>query len=121
MKVFTMILAGVAGLALGALGAASALTPDDESVVQITEQGFSPDRTEIETGQKVVWRNATGREHNITCTTLQNGPEKDKLFDSGPIRPGQSFDYTFMSPGTFEYYCALDESMKGTVVVKPAK
>jgi plastocyanin len=38
-------------------------------------------------------------------------------FDSGIMQTGQTFSYTFNSPGNFEYYCAVHPSMVGEIVV----
>jgi plastocyanin len=38
-------------------------------------------------------------------------------FDSGIMQTEQTFRYTFNSPGTFEYYCAVHPSMVGEIVV----
>ena len=124
MKVFSMVAAGVVGSLL-AWGAVSALTPAGEHTVQITDQGFSPDRIEITAGQPVVWKNGTLNAHNVTCSPLANARETQEkgkpLFDSGAIQPGNSYEFTFKEAGTYEYHCAVDKSMKGRVVVNPAK
>ncbi len=124
MKVFSMVAAGIVGSML-AWGAVSALTPVGENAVQITDKGFSPDRIEITAGQEVVWKNGTLNAHNVTCAPLANArgaQETGKpLFDSGAIQPGNKFEFKFKEAGTYEYHCGLDKSMKGRVVVNPAK
>ena len=114
MKALAVILA----LGVPALGLA------DERPVQITDQGFKPDKLEIKAGQKVVWTNSTLKDHSVVASMPAEGgdpQDKDKpLFDSGPIKPGASYSYTFATPGTFDYHCSFDKTMKGTVVVKPA-
>lgn len=110
-------------LALGVV-AAPALSLVEERPVQITDQGFKPDKIEIKAGQKVVWTNSTLKDHSVVASMPAEGrdaQDKDKpLFDSGPIKPGGSFSYTFATPGTFGYHCSFDKAMKGTVVVKAA-
>src|SRR5713226_9272722 len=46
-------------------------------------------------------------------------PPGAKPFDSGFMRPGTTFDYTFTVPGTYRYTCVPHEKdgMNGTVVV----
>lgn len=114
MKALAVILA----LGVPALGQA------DERPVQITDQGFKPDTLEIKAGQKVVWTNSTLKDHSVVASMpVEGGDAQDKekpLFDSGRIKPGGSFSYTFATPGTFAYRCSFDMAMKGTVVVKPA-
>lgn len=106
-----------------AIGAAVALAPEDKTV-QIMDTGFVPDRMDVMEGGKVVWKNMTQKEHTVTAKMKSGEPgqEKDKpSFDSGPIKPGASWEYTFTKAGTFEYYCTLHPKMTGTVVVKSAK
>ncbi len=107
-------------LALGVV-AAPALCLVDEQNVQITDLGFKPDKLEIKAGQKVVWKNATLKDHSVVASMAPDGEAQDKvLFDSGPIKPGATFSYTFATAGTYAYHCSFDKSMKGTVVVKAA-
>ena len=49
-----------------------------------------------------------------TVTDIHGG------FSSPPIAPGQSFSYTFTSPGTYQYFCQYHPWMKGTVKVLSA-
>ncbi len=59
----------------------------------------------------VVWRNLDNVIHTVTAT--------DKSFDSGDIKAGASWNYTFTKPGKYDYYCIYHAAwMKGTVVVK---
>lgn len=125
MKFLSMVVAGIVGSML-AVGPAPALAPDEGVVVKITEQGYSPDRIEAKAGQKVTWQNATTQDHNVTCALRRDVPnvqEGDKkfLFDSGVIKAGAKFEYTFKEPGLYEYHCGLAPSMKGTVVVLSPK
>ena len=115
---------GVA-LALMVLGAAAGDVAD-EKTVKITDKGFVPDKIELTVGQKVVWENATLKEHTVTARGKAPGEpgqeEKDKpLFDSGPIKPGANWEHAFTKEGTYEYACRMDKTMAGTIVVKPAK
>jgi len=43
---------------------------------------------------------------------------RDNSFNSGNIKPGGSWTYTFTTPGNFSYYCLYHSWMKGTVIVK---
>jgi plastocyanin len=35
-------------------------------------------------------------------------------FDSGPLQPGESFEYLFDTPGTYRYLCTLHPFVTGT-------
>ncbi len=66
----------------------------------------------IPVGTMVTWTNNDSVAHTATSDT--------GVFDSGPIPPGGSYSYTFMTPGTFPYHCAIHgaASMSGTVQVQ---
>jgi plastocyanin len=38
-------------------------------------------------------------------------------WDSGTLSQGNTYSYTFTTPGTYSYHCAIHSSMKGTVNV----
>jgi len=74
--------------------------------------GFSPPTITVVIGvnNTVVWTNRDSVPHTVTSTT--------KLFDSGNLNAGDSFTYTFTTPGTYQYGCSYHPWMKGTVIVK---
>lgn len=102
--------------------AALAAPPAQDVKVAITDKGFMPVILEVEPGQKVIWTNATTADHTVTEGAKHSGlPQDEKskpLFDSGRIKPGASFEFTFTRPGTYLYHCAKDASMTGKIVVK---
>jgi plastocyanin len=52
--------------------------------------------------------------HTVTSTS--------KSFDSGDIKAGASWTYTFATPGTYNYFCVYHTAwMKGTIVVSEAE
>jgi len=84
------------------------------SAFNTTSIYFSPPTITVVIGvnNTVVWTNYDSAEHTVTAT--------DNSFNSGFIQPGQSFSYTFTTPGTYNYYCTIHPWMKGTVIVKAA-
>lgn len=74
--------------------------------------GYAPDvvRLVIGVNNTVVWTNDDNVTHTVTSTK--------GVFDSGLMAPGQSWNYTFKYPGTFDYYCTLHPWMKGEVIVE---
>lgn len=90
-------------LLLAAAGAA------DRRVVQIKNMQFIPATLNIQIGQTVVWTNQDDRDHTVTAA--------DESFNSGNLRPGASFSFTFTKAGTFPYSCSYHPRMKGTVNV----
>lgn len=53
-------------------------------------------------------------------STVHTVTADDGSFDSGNVLAGQSWTYTFTTPGTFAYHCIYHSWMRGTVVVLPA-
>ena len=103
----------LAALALvaGAQGAAAqtAATVAIADGLQITSYQFGPDTTQINVGDNVSWTN-TGRQiHTISSA--------DGVLNSGAINPGETFSFTFTTPGTYAYFCAPHPWMKGTITV----
>ena len=60
----------------------------------------------------VVWTNNDSVGHTITADQGA-GPA------SGVINHGETYAFTFNTPGTFSYHCSIHPSMKGTVIVNP--
>ena len=77
-----------------------------------TALDFSPSKIVVVIGvnNTVTFTNKDSVTHTVTAT--------DNSFNSGDIKPGQSWTYTFSTPGTFAYYCIYHNWMKGTVVVE---
>jgi plastocyanin len=93
---------------------AGAPTTGDQAaavVVHIKNYAFAPATLKITTGQKVTWINDDSAPHTVTTTS---GPKK---IDSGQIKQGASFSYTFGTPGTYAYYCAYHPDMKAAITV----
>jgi len=112
-------IAGVlAGVSLLVLSLAAAVPADHK--VEISDKGYSPQFVEVVEGHKVVWVNTSQKEHSVTAV-VKAAPDQDKdkpLFDSGPIKAGATFEYTFSKAGTYNYGCTMDKAMTGTVTVK---
>jgi subtilisin family serine protease len=69
---------------------------------------IAPASITIPAGSTVRWT-SQGDTHTSTSNT--------GLWDSGNIPPGNSFSYTFNTPGTYTYQCKLHPGMAGTVNV----
>ncbi len=64
---------------------------------------------QVRAGTTVTWTNQDSAPHSVT---FKNG-----LKDSGLLYQGQSFSYTFNTPGTYQYYCTVHPYMVATVTV----
>ena len=73
---------------------------------------FAPADVTIRTGSTVTWHNTGQVVHTATddpTLTPRDGkatlPEGAGAWDSGAVGPGQSWSYTFTSPGDYTYVC----------------
>jgi len=109
--------------ALLTAGLAPAFVEKEEHVVQINGKMFQPQRIEVKVGETVTWKNYDLTDHTVTAQVKPAQPDAQEkaMFDSGPLKPGETFQFTFPKAGTFEYYCQMHKGMTGTVVVKSAK
>ena len=122
----TIALVAVMTIHAGASGA-----KPEGSVVTVKMEGkkFVPDQITIKPGDTIEWVNEPeGRKHQVTTDPQQamdannvSIPKNAKPFDSGVIKAGEKYRYTFTVPGTYHYTCPPHEmsGMVGTVVVQP--
>ena len=54
--------------------------------------------------------------HTVTSGLVLTGP--DGNFDSGLIRPGETFSNMFDESGTFRYFCMIHPWAEGSVTVE---
>jgi plastocyanin len=116
----TWRLALVAGLLLLATGVAvpALANPADVSIV---DKSFQPASITIQAGDTVTWTvtQSIGEPHSVTSGTP--GAIQGKEFDSGiGLKDnGQSFQFTFQQPGTYDYFCQVHPAqMIGQVIVQ---
>ena len=104
-------------------GLAPARTSEEERIVEINKKAFEPARLEIKVGEKVTWKNHDLTEHTVTSRAKAARPDAQgkPLFDSGLLKPGETFSFTFVKEGTYDYACTIHPGMTGTIVVAPAK
>ncbi len=89
---------------------------------------FDPPLVTVRRGQTVEWQNLSrGMIHTVTADPAKADnkadvglPPQAKPFDSGYMKPGDSFRHTFTVRGTYRYVCVTHEAqrMVGQVVVK---
>jgi len=76
--------------------------------VRIQNSQFYPSSITISSGDTVRWTNLDSTNHTVVGTD----------FSSGNITSQDSYDHTFTKAGTYSYYCSIETSMKGIVIVK---
>jgi len=74
--------------------------------------GFNPSTITVVIGinNTVVWNNDDTSPHTVTAN--------DGSFSSGNLNPGDTYGFTFTTPGSYAYHCSYHSWMKGTVIVK---
>ena len=75
----------------------------------LNDKAFQPNPLEVSVGTTVVWTNDDFGLHTKT--------DNNVAFDSGTLRPDDTFEYTFDKIRTYAYHCMLHPSMVGRVVV----
>jgi len=79
--------------------------------------GYAPSTITVVRGVNatVAWTNSDSVVHTITSVTVPTGAQS---FDSGDLKAGGTFSYTFTVAGTYTFHCDYHTWMKGTVIVK---
>ena len=103
------ILLGLAPAPL-ALAAPAAAAPARVQAVQIRNFAFVPAVVTVAPGTTVTWTNSDDDPHTIVAT--------NKAFRSSALDGGDTFSFTFNTPGAFQYFCSLHPHMVGKIVVK---
>jgi plastocyanin/LysM repeat protein len=112
-----LVVAGlaVAGAVLwaspGALAGPRTSSASDGRQVEIQDNVFRPRMTTVQVGETLTWVNDGANEHTTTSDS--------DLWDSGTLRPGDDFSFTFEEAGIYTFYCEFHRSrgMVGSVVV----
>ena len=122
--VIALVLVGIALTQLSTSAAANA----PGIVVKMLDMplAFQPDVIKIKVGDSVEWKNVGNEVHHATSdpslaikpTEVTNPPGAEP-FDSGFLRPGETFTHIFTVPGEYKYTCVVHEAkgMIGTIVV----
>jgi plastocyanin len=105
----TLVAATVAGFLTAGMGAAISARAA-EIPMAIDNFTFSPQQITVKSGDTVIWTNRDDIPHTVTSTT--------KSFGSKVLDTNESFSFTFATPGSFSYFCALHPHMTGSVVVE---
>ncbi len=113
----------VAAIALGAVacgggdtgttggGAAPGAASGAPGEVAISGFKFVPADIEVAPGTTVTWTNQDETPH-----TVQDEGE-DQFEESQELQQGETFTFTYETPGSYPYICGIHPYMKGTVTV----
>jgi len=93
----------------------STAPPTDSNAVSIQNNSFNPGSRTVAAGTTIKWTNNDGITHTVTSGSAGN---ETGVFDSGNIAPGQTYEFTFSTAGTFNYFCKIHPGMTAQVVVQ---
>lgn len=81
---------------------------------------FNPSTLTVSAGMSVTWENGSNTTHTVTSATGST-----LVYDSGNVPVGSAFSQTFITPGTYHYYCKIHgingnppSGMAGTITVQ---
>ena len=78
--------------------------------VKIDNFVFNPQQVTVKAGDTVTWVNHDDIPHTATSKT--------GVFRSKALDTDDKFSFTFATPGSYPYFCALHTHMTGTIVVE---
>ena len=81
-----------------------------EVTIKMQKEAFVPAQITVAVGAEVTWTNTDEVPHSVTAL--------DGSFDSGPILPGKSFQWTPSETGILNYHCIFHPSMTAALTVR---
>ena len=80
-----------------------------------TDECYLPYDVSVATGATVLWSNDDSAAHTVSSGTIDAG--LTGVFDSGLFMAGGSYEFTFDTPGDYDYFCMVHPWMTGIVSV----
>lgn len=105
--------ATMSGMTMSAPPGTASQPPVAGNAVTIKNFAFAPAALVVAAGTTVTWTNQDSDDHTVTSRG-SGGP-----LNSSPLNPGQTYSYTFTTPGTYNYMCTIHPFMVATVTVTP--
>jgi plastocyanin len=95
-------------------GGSPGATTSQPAAVKLVNMTFTPAQLTVKVGTTVVWTSEDNASHTVSAD--------DGSFDSGNMKKGDTFEFTFTKAGQYPYYCAYHGApggggMAGTIVV----
>lgn len=79
--------------------------------IDVSDNKFSPNQATVAQGATVTWKLVGAAAHTVTAD--------DQSFNSGLLKPGETFQQTFNTLGSFTYACLVHPGMTATIDVVP--
>lgn len=111
------VIARVGAATLVAVSAPLLLAPPaaaETHSVTISGYAFSPPALTIDVGDTVTWTNGDQAPHDVTTTSAP------VAIHGATMNKGQSWSYTFTTPGRYSYICSIHPDMTATLTVVAA-
>lgn len=89
----------------------------EETKVDFTLDGFSPESITIKKGAKVIWTNNSGKTATVNSAPHPVHTSYPPL-NLGSFNDGDSLEVSFPDPGTYKYHNHLNASQGGTITVE---
>jgi plastocyanin len=94
------------------VSAAHARADPASTHIAIVDFAFEPSEQTISTGEPITWQNDGQEPHNVI--------DADGAWESPALANGQTYTFTFSTPGTYTYFCSIHSGMLGTITVADA-
>jgi plastocyanin len=108
-----MVAAFVALSVIGILWPGNSQAEAAPNTIEISNFSFAPAALTVPVGTTVTWVNDDDEPHTVV--------ESNTLFKSHALDTGDTFSFTFATPGKFQYFCTIHAHMVGTVVVEASQ
>jgi plastocyanin len=80
------------------------------AAVKIDNFSFGPTSLTVAAGTTVTWTNNDDVPHTVVSD--------DKAFKSKALDTDDKFSYTFIKPGTYNYFCSVHPKMTAKIIVQ---
>src|SRR5665213_3935653 len=93
------VLSAAASVSPNPLGAAAEAAMPGKATIRIANFDFGPATITVPASTSVTWTNNDDDAHSVVAD--------NKAFRSAPLDTGESYSFTFATPGTYAYHCGL--------------
>ena len=124
-RISSLVAAAALALVLPATAAAQS-----GNAVAVVDSSFEPASLTVPAGASVTWTSSGSLPHTVTSSSgaFDSNPDCASFSDGGSgacMDNGETYSFTFDTPGTYAYYCKLHGTsagggMAGTIVVQAA-
>jgi len=88
-----------------------------EQAMAIKDFAYAPANIQINAGDTVTWTNLEAVIPHDVSTSIPDQPPPVLPFESPLLQTGESFTFTFSTPGVYQYFCSLHPTMLGYITV----